>query len=42
MNLIKDLPNIKLNNQILYSDKFFDDVINHLISQGAKKLLKES
>lgn len=29
MNLIKDLPNIKLNNQILYSDKFFDDVINH-------------
>ncbi len=29
MNLVKDLPTIKLNNQILYSDKFFDDAINH-------------
>jgi hypothetical protein len=29
MNLIKDLPNIKINNQTLYSDDVFQDSINH-------------
>ena len=29
MNLVKDLPDIEINGQVLYSSNVFQDAINH-------------